>query len=245
MSAESLTEDRKEREANNPQLFAVFAFLVLKNERMKFTFSHMCGRFTQTKTREEVLEQLAEIELPPLFHGRYNVAPTQQIPVIDQNSPNRTTECIWGFENPKSGGVIINARSETLNERPMFNCLFSTNRCLIPADGFYEWKGRQPYFFQLESGAFFAFAGLWNNGRCVIMTRAADENMRGFHDRMPVIVLQEQWKNWLHSPFPPPAPPHLKSRPVSPLVNRVGNDCPECIEPAAVQADLFLFPGEE
>ena len=94
------------------------------------------------------MAELGELELPPLFHGRYNIAPSQKIAVIRQSDPSRIEECIWGFKNPRSASIVINARSETLLERPMFKDLVANNRCLIPADGFYEWKGKQPYYFQ-------------------------------------------------------------------------------------------------
>ncbi len=194
----------------------------------------MCGRFTQTKSREEVIEQLGGIELPP-----------QTIAIIRQQSPIRAEECIWGFNNPRSGAPIINARSETLAERTIFKHLLSTNRCLIPADGFYEWKGRQPYYFQTLEKNLFAFAGLWQNGRCVVITRAADQNMQGIHDRMPVILSPNRWNAWLLD-FPPlETSPVLTMRSVSRRVNRVANDDPACLEPGEVQTDLSLFPSEE
>jgi len=210
----------------------------------------MCGRFTQTKSRREELEILGEIELPPLFRGRYNIAPTQQVAIIRQQTPSRVDECIWGLQNPHSGAPIINARSETLAERPLFSPLLSENRCLIPADGFYEWKGKQPYYFQLLKKQLFAFAGLWRDGRCVIITRAADANMQGIHHRMPVIIESTDWKKWLSDPsailgsafnilrFSP-------ARPVSRYVNKASNDDPACIAPADEQIDLSLFPEEE
>lgn len=212
----------------------------------------MCGRFTQTKSREEVLEQLAEIELPPLFHGRYNIAPTQKVAVIRQQTPHSAEECIWGFKNPRSASPVINARSETLLERPLFKNLLFTHRCLIPADGFYEWKGKQPYHFQTLEKVLFAFAGLWHNGRCVIITRAADRNMQGIHDRMPIILSPSRWDDWLlvpksgktatrigHFQLPEKLEP-LTARPVSPRVNKVSNDNPECLSSSGVQADFFF-----
>ena len=217
----------------------------------------MCGRFTQTKTREEVLEHLAEIELPPLFHGRYNVAPTQKVAVIRQQAPQSVEECMWGFKNPRSAAVVINARSETLPERPMFRNLIYSNRCIIPADGFYEWKGKQPYYFQTLGKRLFGFAGLWHNGRCVIITRAADRNMQGIHDRMPIILPPSQWRAWLlipkagRSPVAitgfniPKNPEPLFTRPVSRRVNKVANDDPSCLTTGEVQTDLSLFPDEE
>ena len=210
----------------------------------------MCGRFTQTKSRKEELESLGGIELPPLFQGRYNIAPSQTVCVIRQQTPSWIEEGIWGFKNPHSGAPIINARSETLGERPMFKDLLTTNRCLIPADGFYEWKGKQAYYFQLPEKQIFAFAGLWRDGRCVIITRAADANMQGIHHRMPVIVEPTNWKKWLTSPSAVPyslfdIPYSLTARPVSRRVNKVANDDSACIAPADEQIDLSLFPDED
>ena len=202
----------------------------------------MCGRFTQTKSRKEVLEELGGMELPPLFLGRYNVAPTQKLAIIRPDQPARAVESVWGFANPCSGAPIINARSETLAERPMFKDLLAKNRCIIPADGFYEWNGRQPYYFQFPDKKLFGFAGLWRNGCCVIITRAADANMQGIHDRMPVILARDHWASWLdHFAFQDLAP-ELTARPVSRRVNSVANDDPECLDAGEVQTDLSLFP---
>ncbi len=199
----------------------------------------MCGRFTQTKSRKEVLEQLGGIELPPLFHRRYNIAPTQKVAIIRQQAPSRIEDSIWGFKNPHSRAPIINARSETLTERPMFRDLVATNRCLIPADGFYEWKGKQPYYFQTAEKKLFAFAGLWRGDRCVVLTRSADESMRGIHHRMPVILSSNHWNNYLEG-FKVQEPPSLLSAyTVSRHVNKVANDDPLCIAQIPEQADLF------
>lgn len=204
----------------------------------------MCGRFTQTKSRKEVLDALGEIELPPLFHGRYNIAPTQHVAIIRQTAPHRAEACIWGFENPRAGAVIINARSETLDVRPMFKDLLSAHRCIIPADGFYEWQGKQPYYFQLPERQLFGLAGLWQDGRCTIITRAADESMQGIHDRMPVILPINRWNGWLEK-FQWFNPPALTARPVSRRVNKVANDSPDCLALSEVQDDLFLFSDQE
>jgi len=210
----------------------------------------MCGRFTQTKSRVEELEALGGLELPPLFRGRYNIAPTQKVAVIRQQAPSRIEECIWSFKNPRSGAPIINARSETLTERPMFKDLLAANRCLIPADGFYEWKGRQPYYFQLAEKQLFAFAGLWRDGRCVILTRTADQNMKGIHDRMPVIIEPVNWTRWLTGSSTVPCSTFnilrfAPARPVSRRVNKVTHDDPPCIAPGDEQIDLSLFPDED
>ncbi len=201
----------------------------------------MCGRFTQTKSRKEALEALGEIELPPLFHGRYNIAPTQQVAIIKQQNPTKAEASIWGFS---ASTLVINARSETLAERSMFKDLPRTNRCLIPADGFYEWKNRQPYYFQLPEKQLFAFAGLWREDRCVVITRAAARNMQGIHNRMPIILPVSQWNGWLGNSLPP-EPPTLVSRPVSRRVNKIANNDPACLAPGEVQTDLSLFPAEE
>ncbi len=205
----------------------------------------MCGRFTQTKAREEVIEELGGIELPPLFHRRYNIAPTQRIAIIRQDQSDRGAECIWGFNPARSGKLIINARHETLTERPMFKDLLPSNRCLVPADGFYEWHDRQPYYFQLPDRSIFAFAGLWKEDRCVIITRAADENMHGIHDRMPVICRTGEWRKWLGESAIPIPPEALEMRPVSRRVNSTENEGPDCLAPAEVQTVLSLFPDSD
>lgn len=209
----------------------------------------MCGRFTQTKSREEVIKELGGLELPPLFHGRYNIAPTQKVAIIREAEPIQAEECVWGFENPRSGAPVINARAESLTKLPMFKELLATNRCLIPADGFYEWKDRQPYYFQLPNGHLFAFAGLWRNDRCVIITRAADTAVRTIHDRMPFILTPEHWESWLEKDQPSSVlstveGPPLTSRPVPTRVNSVTYDDPACLAPAKVQTDLSLFPND-
>lgn len=203
----------------------------------------MCGRFTQTKTAVERIRALADIDLPPLFRGRYNVAPTQTVATIRAEAPTAVHPSVWGFTAP--AGPVINARLETLGEKPLFRGLLERNRCLIPADGFYEWKGKQPWYFQLPDRSLFAFAGLWrprhtapDESECVIITRAAGPAVEPIHSRMPVILPPESWPLWLGG-FRLPEPPSLEGRPVSPRVNRVINDDPSCIEPPE-QGELFL-----
>ncbi|MCF7848854.1 MAG: SOS response-associated peptidase [Kiritimatiellales bacterium] len=217
----------------------------------------MCGRFTQTKSREEVLEALADIELPPLFGQRYNIAPTQRVTILRTEAPQRAEAAIWGFRNPQSSAPVINARLETLPERPMFRHLIQNNRCLILADGFYEWKERTPYYFQLPDRSLFAFAGLWQKDACVIITRAADKNMRDIHHRMPLIIPSNHWKTWLTPPHERQSkltidnldctlrPPPLAAHPVSCRVNKVVNDDVLCIKQVGEQTDLSLFPDTE
>ena len=206
----------------------------------------MCGRFTQTKNKKEALQQLATIELPPLFHRRYNVVPTQKVAAIRQNNPRRATESIWGLINPHSGAPIINARIETLSERTMFRPLLDHHRCLIPADGFYEWKDRQPYYFQRPDHSLFAFAGLFQDGHCVIITRSADENMHGIHDRMPLMLPLKNRAHWFNTPteklktfFDSENPLQLIHRPVSRRVNSVTKDDSDCLNPGEIQTRFF------
>lgn len=210
----------------------------------------MCGRFSQTKSRKEVLEELAGIELPPLFLKRYNIAPSQRIAIIQQENPSRAVESIWGLDNPHSGSPIINARSESLAVRPMFKNLLATNRCLIPADGFYEWKGRQPYYFHMPNKQLFAFAGLWRHDRCVIITRSAYSTVRGIHERMPVILNSNHWNIWLGKDQSPPLLSAIEGsplihHPVSRYVNSVAHDDPKCLTPVPSQTDLSLFPNDD
>lgn len=205
----------------------------------------MCGRFTQTKSRDEVLEELGGLELPPLFTGRFNIAPTQKVAVIRQNQPAQAEESLWGIQNPRTGAPIINARCETLAERPMFRDLLASSRCLIPADGFYEWNGKQPYYFQLENQPMFAFAGLLHNKCCVIITQAADANMQGIHHRMPVICTINNFSTWLNESRMPEKPASLEMRPVSRRVNSVAHDDPACLAPLEVHTDLSLFPDDD
>lgn len=204
----------------------------------------MCGRFTQTRSRDEILDELCGIELPPLFHRRYNIAPMQTVGVIRQDQTTPPVEAVWGFSHPHSGAPVINARYETLNERPMFRDLIAANKCLIPADGFFEWQEKQPYYFQLEGHQLFAFAGLWSRDRCVIVTREADENMRGIHNRMPLMLPWKDRHRWLERCHLPAAP-RLTCRPVSRRVNSVSHDDPACLDPADLQTDLFLFPDDD
>jgi putative SOS response-associated peptidase YedK len=211
---------------------------------MRSTLCGMCGRFTQTKSRKETLDALGDIELPPLFHRRYNIAPTQQVAIIRSDNPARATESRWGFDNPKSSSTIINAKCETLTERPLLKGLVAAHRCLIPADGFYEWKGKRPYYFQRPEKELFALAGLFRNDRFVIITRAADANMQGIHHRMPIILPINDWNHWLKQGRMPESAT-LTSRPVSCRVNKVANDDPSCLDPADEQIDLFLFPEGE
>lgn len=175
----------------------------------------MCGRYTLSTPGDEIAEVfgLAErVELTP----RFNIAPSQEAPVVRRAAEgHRTlTGCRWGFvpywaESPDSGPRSINARSETVAEKPAFRDSFRRRRCLVVGDGFYEWKranGRkQPFYFALPSAAPFAMAGLWDrwsDGQrtertFAILTARANAEVAGVHDRMPMILPATAWEAWL------------------------------------------------
>ena len=189
----------------------------------------------------------------------YNVAPTQEVAAILEEDGKRRLELLrWGLvpswaDDPEIGARMINARSETAPQKPSFRRAFRSKRCLIPADGFYEWKrepgGKQPYYFRMEDGRPFAFAGLWERWEkggallsCAILTTRANSVLEGIHDRMPVILPPGSYDAWLDpdadkeqlidlmSPYPGD---DLETYPVSRYVNSPRNNDERCIEPAA------------
>ncbi len=229
----------------------------------------MCGRYTLTNPEDVAarfgLGALTETRIEP----RFNMAPSQAVPVIVAHDDQPTIELMrWGLQpawmrDDGKRPPPINARSETLLERPMFRSAVAHGRCLIPADGFYEWKvipGRktkQPMYIRLKSGDLFAFAGLYTRGRddvgptCVIITTAANEVLAPIHDRMPVILDRSREANWLDPDLDDPraalaslqvVPPELlEAYPVASLVSSVRNDGPSLIDP--VDADAADVPA--
>jgi len=225
----------------------------------------MCGRFTLRTPRrfKDFGAELPSTTLVP----RYNIAPSQEIlAVIGTEDEQRLTALVWGLvpswsSEPKG---IINARSETLETKPSFSESFQRRRCLIPADGFYEWKrkgkSKQPYYFQLRDEAEFAFAGIWDVWKkagtsitsCAIITTAPNELLATIHDRMPVILRAEAQDKWLRDsgpdelmqllkPFPAEA---MTSFPVSKQVNHAQIEEPSLVEPVALVPEpenLTLF----
>ena len=216
----------------------------------------MCGRYTLTQAGAVPdLFEISELRIVP----RFNIAPSQESPVIRLDSEGRREGVFlrWGLiphwmkEKP-SGSPMINARVEGLETKPAFRAAFKYRRCLVPADGFYEWKqmpGRkrkQPYFFQLHDRALFAFAGLWEhfekNGEAVesftILTCDANHLVAKVHDRMPVILPPDGYTAWLDSGTEPMVRHRLLAPydseamafyPVSPRVNSPANDDKACI----------------
>lgn len=216
----------------------------------------MCGRYT-LRSNPRSLADKVRVEEYPLWEPRYNVAPTTQIPVIreDQLSLMR-----WGLvpswvKDLKSAGApLINARAETVAEKPSFRSAFKKRRCLIPADGWYEWqvigKTKQPFWIHLNGERVFAFAGLWEAWHksepplesCTIVTTDACDDTRNVHDRMPVILDRADYARWLDPETDPASLLELLHpydggdivcRPVGSGVGNVRNQGPECIEPVA------------
>lgn len=221
----------------------------------------MCGRYSFTQLTEAITEKFQVKEVPSLS-PRYNIAPTQQVATISINSESSERQLKmlrWGLipswaKDVKMGAKLINARAETVAEKPAFRAAFKKRRCLILADGFYEWQTqngkKQPFYFRLENGEPFAFAGLWEHWdkgegepieTCTILTTEANELMRSIHDRMPVILDSKNYEQWLDpeakkiellQSFLQAYPSEeMTAYPVSTKVNSPKNDRPECILP--------------
>ncbi len=223
----------------------------------------MCGRFTITIDADSAREDLGIVSMPDDYHPRYNVAPTQPVAVVIDPVQRTAGWMHWGLipfwaKDPGIASRLINARSETLMEKPAFKNAFNKRRCLILADGFYEWqksggpKGRsQPFYFKRSDEKVFAFAGLWESWRspekqeirsCTIITCDANDLVRTVHPRMPVMLSGDALWAWLSDDLTPdelrgllrPYPPELMAAyPVSVQVNRPDLDIPELVRPLA------------
>lgn len=178
----------------------------------------MCGRFTLHHDAESIAERFDVQETAVAVEPRYNIAPQQNVPVITALQSDRILDGFrWGLvpgwaKDASVGQKMINARSETLTEKPSFRTALVRRRCLIPADGFYEWErhadgSRHPVHFRLRSGEPFAFAGLWEEWQepstnellrtCAIVTTSANETVGRVHDRMPVMLARDLEDIWL------------------------------------------------
>ena len=228
----------------------------------------MCGRYTQTKDLAVLSERFGLETGGPELRPRYNLAPGQDAAVV-MGSPPRLVMMRWGLvphwaKDAKIGYRTINARAETLAGKPAFREPLKRGRCLVAADGFYEWpsgkrsRSGQPWWFGLEDGELFAFAGLWDawdapDGERLltftIITTQANELIRPMHERMPVILAPKVEAAWLDlgtedpgqalsllAPYPAE---EMQGRPVSNLVNSVKNDSPQCMRRAARERGLF------
>ena len=229
----------------------------------------MCGRYTLTSA-PEAIRALFRYAEQPNFPPRYNVAPTQPIPIVRLVNGQRQFALVrWGLlpswvKDPRAFTLSINARGESVCEKPAFRAAMKRRRCLIPADGFYEWKSvggrKQPFFVRAKSptksGGPLAFAGLWEtwmgpNGEELetgtIVTTKANRTLAPIHDRMPVIVPPEAFDLWLdcanvdartaEALIVPAQEDLLEAFPVSTDVNRTANDNPKLVERLAVGAE--------
>lgn len=217
----------------------------------------MCGRFTLSQPTDAIASAFNIAQIPPL-EPRYNIAPTQLIPsILSAPGGEKQLQMLrWGLipswaKDAKIGAKLINARAETVSEKPSFKAAFKRRRCLIVADGFYEWqrqeKQKQPYYFRLQNAQLFAFAGLWEQWKspdediinsCTILTTEANDLLRPIHDRMPVILESKDYGLWLDSEAQQPQLQQLlrpyqanlmTSYTVSTKVNNPKNNTPECI----------------
>src|SRR5918998_1491873 len=174
----------------------------------------MCGRYTLTVPTDKLAAEFGLDEVRADLSPNFNVAPTQSVAVVVAEGGKRRLETLrWGLvpswaDDPEIGSRMINARSETAPEKPSFRSAFRRRRCLIPADGFYEWKrlngSKQPYYFRIDGGRPFAFAGLWENWNkdgeirsCAILTTTANDLVEEVHERMPVILPRDHYDAWL------------------------------------------------
>ena len=206
---------------------------------------------------EEYFESVSEGVPEEEWSARYNIAPTQPVATVRQAGAGRVLGMMrWGLVpswagDISIGGQLINGRSETVLEKPAFRESFRARRCLIPADGFYEWKKagkeRQPFHFGMKDGSLFAFAGVWDRWKspggpwlesCSILTTAPNELLVDVHDRMPVILPSRHYEAWLTAPgseaerlaelLVPYDASFMKRYAASSLVNKAQNEMPEC-----------------
>jgi putative SOS response-associated peptidase YedK len=231
----------------------------------RLRFCAMCGRYMLT-TPVDALRQLFLFTERPNLPPRYNIAPTQEVPIVrrTRDGAGRELRLVrWGLvpywaDDPKIGNRLINARAESVARAPAFRDAYERRRCLVPADGFFEWrkdgKTRQPLLVRRKDQAPFAFAGLWERWpqpgggvlrSCTIITCPPNALIAPVHDRMPVILAPEDFERWLDpaaggGELLQPCPAEwLEALPVSPRVNSPQNDDPECIAPLAVQGSLL------
>ncbi|SFL59775.1 Putative SOS response-associated peptidase YedK [Paenibacillus sp. 1_12] len=220
----------------------------------------MCGRYTITITEEELMLRFMLENSTPVYAPRYNVAPGQMVPaIINDGKQNKLGQLRWGLipswaKDTKIGYKMINARVETVAEKPAYRTSLVSKRCIIPADGFYEWKiiedGKQPMRILLKGGELFGMAGLYDTwvspegekiSSCSIITTGPNKTMEGIHDRMPVILRKEDEATWLdrsiqdvkllqtliEKPYPDEK---MRVYPVTKAVGNVKNDSAENIQ---------------
>ena len=210
----------------------------------------MCGRFVLSSDNTGLAEHYGLADVPA-FTGGYNIAPSTLVPVVRLDPEREAAICHWGFiphwvEEPVLKPV--NARAETLTEKPYFRDAFRQRRCLVPANGYYEWRlengGKQPYFIRVKGVGLFSFAGLWSSWQgpddplesCAIITTAASEDLAGIHDRMPAIIKPDNYDEWLDAgsqSLLKPCAAEMEAYPVSSRVNNPRNQGEELTQPLA------------
>ncbi|MGC9468121.1 MAG: SOS response-associated peptidase [Anaerolineae bacterium] len=222
----------------------------------------MCGRFTLWIQFGDLLKAFPDFEFPETIPSRYNIAPSQDVAVVPNDGRSEVQFFRWGLvphwaDDPAIGNRMINARGETVAEKPSFRAAYRRRRCLILADGFYEWRrepgsgAKTPFYVRMASGAPFAFAGLWEVWRpddqplhsCTIITTRPNAVVAPIHNRMPVIIPRAAYDRWLDpeekrpreldnllAPYPSE---EMVAYPVSRFVNNPTNDSRICVEPAA------------
>jgi putative SOS response-associated peptidase YedK len=226
----------------------------------------VCGRYRLSGRKQIVEEYFDSVSGEEDWAPRYNVAPTQSVPVIRQNpkEPIRVLSLMrWGLipswaKDSSAAARMINARAETAATKPAFRDAMKSRRCLIPADGFYEWmrmeKTKQPYCFEINNGELFAFAGLWDRWKdpsgqwvksCSILTTTPNAVTSPIHDRMPVILDPDAYDLWLDpgmmnvaaasDPLKPFDARLMRCYPVSSRINHVANDDEECSAPVELR----------
>ena len=229
----------------------------------------MCGRFNLRTSAAQLAELFEMMGLPSLA-PRYNIAPSQPVLAIRLSPQSREREAThfqWGLvpswsKDPTIGNRMINARSETVATKPSFRSPFKRRRCLIPTDGFYEWqktgRAKQPFHILMKDERPFSFAGLWEHWEspdgseletCTILTTSANELLQPIHDRMPVILNQNDYATWLdheieqaddlESLLVPYPSEEMQTYPISTWVNKPAHDDPRCIESMPQPGSLF------
>ncbi len=228
----------------------------------------MCGRFVREKSIPIITGEFGVDEISTDLEPSYNIAPTQMVAVVVSDGRKKLVSVQWGLipswsKDSSIGNKLINARSETITEKASFRNAFRKRRCLIVADGFYEWQkvGQQkrPVYIRLKSEKPFGFAGLYETWKspegetvttCTIITTQANDIIKPIHDRMPVIIPKDAENLWLDpevkdkevllellKPYPSE---EIETYPVSKMVNSPANNSPECIKPSGGQGRLVL-----
>jgi putative SOS response-associated peptidase YedK len=213
----------------------------------------MCGRYTLFKL-EQLLNLFPWLKLPTQVRPRYNIAPTQPVLALADETPTQLDYFHWGLipswaKDRAVGSRMINARAETLAAKPAFRALLRTRRCLVPADGFYEWRrepdgSKTPMYVRMKSAEPFMLAGLWDRWHdptggvirsCTLITTTPNTLMQDIHDRMPVIVPPDRYQQWLEGSDAAPLlqsfpAEQMEAYPVSRRVNKPANDAADCVE---------------